>query len=42
MMSPRFHTQAYKESHDAKAEAAFEAFLIRLAHKFNLLRFFKK
>jgi hypothetical protein len=42
MMSPRFHTEAYKESDEAKAEAAVEQFFIKLANKLNLLRYFKK
>jgi hypothetical protein len=42
MMNPRFHTEAYKESKEAKSEAAVEAFIAKLAHKLNLLRFLKK
>lgn len=41
MMSPRFHTEAYKETKEAKSEAAVEAFIAKLAHKLNLIRFFK-
>lgn len=41
-MSPRFHTEAYKESKDAQIEAKVEAFIAKLANKLNLLRFFKK
>lgn len=42
MMNPRFHTEAYKETKEAKVEAAVEAFVSKLAHKLNLLRFFRK
>ncbi len=41
MMNPAFQSRQYKRSHAAKIESDVEYFILKLARKFNFLRFWK-